>query len=69
MEQINNKTIEKLKYDLVRDRLIDYENLSKAEEIAKDNNTNLAQVILEHNYISEQDLLNFMETKLRYTKR
>ena len=33
---INNKTLEKLKYELVRDGIVDYETLEKAEELAKE---------------------------------
>ncbi|MFH0703049.1 MAG: ATPase, T2SS/T4P/T4SS family [bacterium] len=61
---LNNKTIEKLKYDLVRDGLISYENLSKAEEITQNSNANLAQVLIQLNLISEEKLLNFIEIKL-----
>ncbi|OGH98791.1 MAG: hypothetical protein A2104_01395 [Candidatus Melainabacteria bacterium GWF2_32_7] len=61
---LTNKTIEKLKYDLVRDGLLSYENLSKAEEIAKNENINLAQVLINSNFISEQDFLSFIEAKL-----
>ena len=34
METINNKTLEKLKYELVRDGIVTYETLEKAEELA-----------------------------------
>ena len=34
METINNKTLEKLKYELVRDGVVTYETLEKAEELA-----------------------------------
>ncbi|EKE02413.1 MAG: hypothetical protein ACD_20C00391G0007 [uncultured bacterium] len=61
---LSNKTIEKLKYDLVRDGLLSYESLSKAEEIAKGENKNLAQVLIQSNLIPEQDLLGFIEAKL-----
>jgi type IV pilus assembly protein PilB len=61
---LNNKTIEKLKYDLVREGFLDYESLSKAEELSKKDNTNLAQVLIKQNFISEQDLLGFIEAKL-----
>ena len=35
METITNKTLEKLKYELVRDGIVQYETLEKAEELAK----------------------------------
>ena len=34
METITNKTLEKLKYELVRDGIVSYETLEKAEELA-----------------------------------
>lgn len=64
MQEITNKTIDKLKYDLVRDRLISYENLSKAEEISQKTSINLAQVIIQQNFLSEESLLSFIESKL-----
>ncbi|MDD3014413.1 MAG: ATPase, T2SS/T4P/T4SS family [Candidatus Gastranaerophilales bacterium] len=63
-ELLTNKTIEKLRYDLVRDGLINYEELSKAEEFAKDSHTNLTQILIGKNMISEEDLLGFIEAKL-----
>ena len=35
METITNKTLEKLKYELVRDGIVSYETLEKAEELLK----------------------------------
>ena len=35
MEFIKNKTLEKLKYNLVRNNLVTYENIEKAEELAE----------------------------------
>ena len=49
MDKFTNKTIEKLKYDLVREGLITYENLENAQEIAKAQSVNVAQAHL--NYI------------------
>lgn len=60
----SNKTIEKLKYDLVRKELITYDDLLKAEEEAKNNNASLSQIFIQMNYISEEKLLNFIESKL-----
>ena len=37
METITNKTLEKLKYELVRDGIVSYETLEKAEELLKQN--------------------------------
>ena len=33
MDTLNNKTLEKLKYELVRDGVVSYETLEKAEEL------------------------------------
>lgn len=63
-KSLTNKTINKLKYDLVRDGLISYDSLSKAEDIAVSSGENLAQVFIHQNLISEQDLLGFIEAKL-----
>src|SRR5574344_438081 len=64
MNAVSNKTLEKLKYDLVRDGLIQYEDIEKAQEIALAQNQNIAQVILNSNLINEQTLLKFLEGKL-----
>lgn len=63
-ELLTNKTIEKLKYDLVREGLISYEDLSGAEDTAKADSMNLAQVLVRHHLISEEKLLSFIENKL-----
>ena len=44
MDLVTNKTIDKLKYDLVRNNIITFEDIEHAQEIAKDQNTNLGQV-------------------------
>jgi type IV pilus assembly protein PilB len=63
-ELLTNKTIEKLKYDLVRDGLINYDDLSKAEETSETMSLNLAQVLIQTNLITEDSLLSFIEAKL-----
>ena len=63
-ELLTNRTIEKLKYDLVREGLISYEDLSGAEDTAKADSINLAQVLVKHRLISEEKLLSFIENKL-----
>lgn len=63
-EYISNKTIEKLKHDLVRDGFISIEDLNKAEEIAMQNKKNLAYVIIEENFIPEEILLKFIQDNL-----
>lgn len=64
MEFVRNKTLEKLKYDLVRDNLIKYEDLELAEQIAVAQNVNVGQVLISSGLINEEVLLKFLETKL-----
>lgn len=64
MEFVTNKTLEKLKYDLVRDGLINYDDIEKAEEIALAQNVNIGQVLINSNLITEEKLLKFLESKL-----
>lgn len=62
---LSNQTIEKLKYDLVREKIISYETLSDSETEAKKTGKSLARVFVEANIILEKDLLRFIETKLK----
>lgn len=64
MDIITNKTIEKLKYDLVRDELISYEDFEKAQELANSQNINIGQALINSGLIDEQKLLKFLELKL-----
>lgn len=64
MDLISNKTIEKLKYDLVRDGLVSYEQLEQAAELASSQNTNLGQALINSGVINENVLLKFLEDKL-----
>ena len=64
MEFTRNKTLEKLKYDLVRDNLIKYEDLETAEQVAKAQNINVGQVLINSGIIQEEKLLKFLESKL-----
>ncbi len=64
MELVTNKTLEKLKYDLVRDGLISYEDIEKAHELAVSQNINIGQVLIKSGLISEEKLLKFLESKL-----
>lgn len=64
-DYISNKTIEKLKHDLVRSKLISFEDLTRAEELAKTNLLNLSHVLTEENLISEETLLKFLQNNLR----
>lgn len=64
MERVSNKTIEKIKYDLVKDKLVTYENLEKADELAKSQNINLGVVLVNTGLITEDVLLKYLESKL-----
>ncbi len=64
MEFVKNKTLDKLKYDLVRNNLISYEEIEKAEEIANSQNVNFGQILINSNLITEESLLKFIEAKL-----
>ncbi len=61
---INNKTLEKLKYELVRDGVVSYETLEKAEELADVQNINIGQALINSGVLEEETLLKFLETKL-----
>ena len=62
--KITNKTIEKIKYDLVREGLLDYNQLIEAIEQTRKENKNLAQILIENNILKEETLLHFLEQKL-----
>lgn len=64
MDTINNKTLEKLKYELVRDGIVTYETLEKAEELANVQNINIGQALINSGILSEETLLKFLESKL-----
>lgn len=65
MEQlVTNKTLEKLKYDLVRDSLVEYEIVEKAQEIALAQNINIGQALINSGFLTEEVLLKFLEAKL-----
>lgn len=64
MDLVTNKTIDKLKYDLVRNNIITFEDIEHAQEIANAQNTNLGQVLINSNLITEEKLLRFLEEKL-----
>lgn len=65
MEQVvTNKTLEKLKYDLVRDSLVEYETVEKAQEIANAQNINIGQALINSGFLTEGTLLKFLEAKL-----
>ena len=64
MDFINNKTIEKLKYDLVRDGLVTYDDVEHAAELAIAQNTNIGQILINTQMINEETLMRFLEEKL-----
>lgn len=64
MEFVRNKTLEKLKYDLVRDNLIKYEDLETAEQVSEAQKVNIGQILISSGLIAEDTLLKFLETKL-----
>lgn len=65
MEQlVTNKTLEKLKYDLVRDSLVEYETVERAQEIAHAQNINIGQALINSGVLTEEVLLKFLEAKL-----
>lgn len=64
METITNKTLEKLKYELVRDGIVEYETLEKAEELANVQRINIGQALINSGILEEDTLLKFLESKL-----
>lgn len=64
METVTNKTLEKLKYDLVRAGLVPYETIEQAEELAAAQNINIGQVLINSGAITEDVIIKFLESKL-----
>lgn len=64
METVNNKTLEKLKYDLVRAGLVPYETIEQAQEVANAQNINIGQALINSGMLTEEILIKFLETKL-----
>lgn len=61
---VTNKTLEKLKYDLVRAGLVPYETIEQAEEIANAQNINIGQALINSGTLTEDAILKFLEAKL-----
>ena len=61
---VTNKTLEKLKYDMVRVGLVPYETIEQAEEIANAQNINIGQALINSGVITEDAILKFLEAKL-----
>ena len=61
---LDNKTIDKLKYDLVRDGLVTYDDIEHATELAIAQNTNIGQILINTQMIDEAILMRFLEEKL-----
>ncbi len=64
MEAVTNKTLEKLKYELVRDGIVSYEVLERADELAESQKINIGQALINSGVIEEVKLLKFLENKL-----
>lgn len=64
MAVITNKTLETLKYDLVREGLVQYEVVEQAQEIANARNVNIGQALIDSGFITEAQLIKFLESKL-----
>lgn len=64
MELVTNKTLEKLKYDMVRAGLVQYETIEQAEEIADAQNINIGQALINSGILTEEAILKFLEAKL-----
>ena len=64
METITTKTLEKLKYELVRDGIVSYETLEKADELANVQKINIGQALINSGILAEETLLKFLESKL-----
>ncbi len=64
MDIVTNKTLEKLKYDLVRAGLVPYETIEQAEEIASAQNVNIGQVLINSGALTEETIIKFLESKL-----
>lgn len=64
MDAVTNKTLEKLKYDLVRAGLVPYETLEQAQEIASAQNINIGQALINSGMLTEDVLIKFLENKL-----
>ena len=61
---LDNKTLDKLKYDLVRDNLVTYDDIEHAQELAIAQNTNIGQILINTGMIDENVLMKFLEEKL-----
>jgi len=64
MEAVTNRTLEKLKYELVRDGLVAYEVLEQAQELASAQSINIGQALINSGILTEETLLKFLEAKL-----
>ena len=60
MEVVTNKTLEKWKYELVRDGLVPYEVLEQAESLANAENINIGQALINSGVLAEETLLKLL---------
>ena len=63
---VTNKTLEKLKYDMVRAGLVPYETIEQAEEIASAQNINIGQALINSGVITEDAILKFWKQNCIY---
>ena len=63
-EILTNKTVEKLKHDLVKEGMVSHDELNHAQEISLAQRVNLAQALIKSGILSEEILLKFIESKL-----
>lgn len=59
---VTNKTLEKLKYDLVRAGLVPYETIEQAEEIANAQKINIGQALINSGVITEDAILKIFRS-------
>ena len=64
MTALTNKTLETLKYDLVIEGLVQYEVVEQAQEIADARNINIGQALIDSGFLTEPQLIKFLESKL-----
>ena len=64
---VTNKTLEKLKYDLVRTGLVAYETIEQAEEIAKAQNINIGQALINSGTLTDPRSQSEIPRNVRYS--
>jgi hypothetical protein len=54
-EILTNKTVEKLKHDLVKEGMVTFDELTRAQEISQAQRVNKAQALIKSNILTEED--------------